>query len=356
MGGGTSKPKKIEQSELRDPLYNAEASAAQQPISEDLTKYAAGDAPAADTTEADILGPEPSMRELSAVGVSMSFAPPGGGDGKTIRRQSTAGGLVDSFGSLKPSDGQSMMNKVDLGKLHAALSGDELVSEAKFASTLKSLLPPADQPDAEVIKALFKAFDTDGSGEVDQKELIAGCQALCSGDENTKLRLAFSCFDKDGDGHLTPDELKLLLKGTIEPAVTALHSALDFASFGADDDQQLLEAINEEANGTAALAADNAAEGTINVVLNTKAGAATISVPSAALTAADAATGALSLDTFLSALVDGAIEKYDADKNGQIEVDEFVNFAKENPFLSVWFGHLANENKGASWKDSDLAL
>ena len=68
------------------------------------------------------------------------------------------------------------------------------------------------------------------------------------------------------------------------------------------------------------------------------------------------ATGALSLDTFLSALVDGAIEKYDADKNGQIEVDEFVNFAKENPFLSVWFGHLANENKGASWKDSDLAL
>ena len=56
------------------------------------------------------------------------------------------------------------MNKVDLGKLHAALSGDELVSEAKFANTLKSLLPPADQPDAEVIKALFKAFDTDGSG------------------------------------------------------------------------------------------------------------------------------------------------------------------------------------------------
>ena len=277
------------------------------------------------------------MRELSAVGVSMSFAAQEAAMARRLAVSLLRPGRTISFGSLKPSDGQSMMNKVDLGKLHAALSGDELVSEAKFASTLKSLLPPADQPDAEVIKALFKAFDTDGSGEVDQKELIAGCQALCSGDENTKLRLAFSCFDKDGDGHLTPDELKLLLKGTIEPAVTALHSALDFASFGADDDQQLLEAINEEANGTAALAADNAAEGTINVVLNTKAGAATISVPSAALTAADAATGALSLDTFLSALVDGAIENTTPTRMGRSRWTN-LSTAKENPFLSslVW--------------------
>ena len=170
------------------------------------------------------------MRELSAVGVSMSFAAPGGGgDGKTIRRQSTAGGLVDSFGSLKPSDGQSMMNKVDLGKLHAALSGDELVSEAKFASTLKSLLPPADQPDAEVIKALFKAFDTDGSGEVDQKELIAGCQALCGGSEADKLRLTFACFDGDGDGKLTKEEVGALLRGTVGRAVAGLAAAIDFA-------------------------------------------------------------------------------------------------------------------------------
>ena len=60
------------------------------------------------------------------------------------------------------------------------------------------------------------------SGEVDQSELVAGCQALCSGDETAKLRLAFSCFDKDGDGHLTSAKLKVLLKGTIEPGLRPL--------------------------------------------------------------------------------------------------------------------------------------
>ena len=39
-----------------------------------------------------------------------------------------------------------------------------------------------------------------------------------------------------------------------------------------------------------------------------------------------------------------------------LQVDEFVHFAKENEFLRMWFGHLAEERKGASWKDADLAL
>jgi len=291
-----------------------------------------------------------------AAGVQLSFAGPKG-DGRTIKRQSTAGGLVDNLGSLRPNDGQSVMSRVDLGALHRALQGHELVSEETFATALLSLLPGVDKPHPSIVTALFRAFDTDQSGEVDQKELIAGCQALCSGDDATKLRLAFSCFDKDGDGHITPDELKLLLRGTIEPAVSQLHAAIDFASFGADDEAcPDLAAINEEAGGAAAVVSTSDAA-TVQVELKTKAGAATISVPAAALAAASLDTSALSLDAFLSALVTDAMEKYDADKNGMIESDEFVVFARENPFLSVWFGHLtegASARDANSWKDEYL--
>lgn len=46
------------------------------------------------------------------------------------------------------------------------------------------------------------------------------------------------------------------------------------------------------------------------------------------------------------------MEKYDLDQNGSIEIDEFVSFAKENPFLSLWFGHLTDRDATkSSWKD-----
>ena len=68
-----------------------------------------------------------------------------------------------------------------------------------------------------------------------------------------------------------------------------------------------------------------------------------------AAAAADDDSGGVAL---LEALVASALEKYDADKNGTIEMDEFVLFARENPFLSVWFGHLTDASATkASWKD-----
>ena len=100
------------------------------------------------------------------------------------------------------------MHKVSFGALHEALKGQGRVTEAKFAEVLGRLLPAADAPPKEAITGLYRAFDADASGEVDEAELIAGCQKLCSGEEAVKLQLAFACFDKDGDGHLDKDELK----------------------------------------------------------------------------------------------------------------------------------------------------
>ena len=266
----------------------------------------------------DTTAPDVSPDGSAQIGLQIGFAGPDG-TGKSIVKQSTAGGLVDNFGSLSPSGGSNVMSKVDLGDLHAALAGFDVVNEAQFAGALAKLLTGVDSPPADAVGALYRAFDSDGSGEVDQKELIAGCQALCTGDEATKLRLAFSCFDKDGDGHLTADELAVLLRGTIEPAVAQLHAAIDFASFGAEDDAALVDAVNEEAGASANVGAS--ADGMLRVELKTKAGVATISVPASALSG-EADTSALSLDAFLHALCKGALDKYDVDKNGQIEMEE----------------------------------
>ena len=145
--------------------------------------------------QAELQAPVAELKDdVPASGVQLSFSAPGG-TGKSIVKQSTAGG---EFGSLLPS--QQVMSGVSLGALHDALKGEEQVSEAKFAEVLKSLLAGAQSPPAEAVSALYRAFDVDGSGGVDEKELIAGCQALCAGDETQKLKLAFACFDKDGDG------------------------------------------------------------------------------------------------------------------------------------------------------------
>ena len=298
---------------------------------------AAEDDAAADATDVD----------ATSSGFSISFSPMPGtstGTGKTIVKSATAGGVVDQAGSIRATQGQAL-SSIDLGALHESLQGSATISEAKFGECIKGLLPAAEAPSDDTIAALFKAFDADNSGEVDQAELIAGCQALCSGDDSTKLRLAFKCFDADGDGHLDASELKVLLKGTIEPAVSALHGAIEFAAFGADEDG-LVEAINDEAGGGAKLSQENVAEGMTRVELKTKVGVATIVVPLTALSdeAAGTSGGSLSLDAFLTALVDGAMAKYDADSSGTIEADEFVAFAHENEFLKTWFGHLADAN------------
>ena len=60
-------------------------------------------------------------------------------------------------------------------------------------------------------KELFKMADTDHSGYIDYSEWIAATinKKKILSDEN--LKAAFKMFDVDGDGAISPDELKIIL-------------------------------------------------------------------------------------------------------------------------------------------------
>ena len=258
--------------------------------------------------------------------------------------------IVHSGGSsvTKSNNGAAALQGVSLGALHKALDGEASVSLPQLEAAVKKLLPAGQAPPPEVFAALFRAWDTDGSGLVDKGELVAGCQALCAGDEKEKLRLAFSCFDADGDGHLTQLEVAKLLRGSIASSVTALHAGFEFAGEGAD-----LTELEDEA-GAAGASLEEQPDGTIRVTLTTAVGPATITVPRAALD--DCSSAQLSADAFVEQLVQTAISLHDTDGNATIEADEFLGFVRGNAFLSVWFGFLADgPEKTSSWRDAHLA-
>ena len=290
------------------------------------------------------------IRTQGGVQVALSEA---GATARSSIVQPTSPALLSADGALL--DGSpAWMAAVDLGELHTALqgSGDDAIDEAGFCEVVGNLLSAAQRPPTATIMALFRAFDVDNSGSISQAELIAGCQAMCGGGSTEKMRLAFRLFDKDGDGHITAGELKLLLRGTIAPAVSSLHAAIDFAAIeeGGED----LRAIATEAGNAASLA--EAAGGKVRVELQTKAGLAALLVPKDALNpdAIGQAGSALSLDAFLEAIVAQGMADYDTDGSATLEESEFVALAGTNNFLRSWFGRLTEKASTArthSWKD-----
>ncbi|XP_045418126.1 calcineurin subunit B type 2 [Lemur catta] len=64
-----------------------------------------------------------------------------------------------------------------------------------------------------LVQRVVDIFDTDGNGEVDLQEFIRGTsQFSVKGDEEQKLRFAFSVYDIDKDGYISNGELFQVLK------------------------------------------------------------------------------------------------------------------------------------------------
>ena len=93
-------------------------------------------------------------------------APHGGRAARSSIIHASGGGLAGSKTAAK-----TPLQSVTFGALHGRLRGKGAVTLDAFADAVASLLPAPDRPEREVIDALFKAFDTDGNGSLDE----SGC-------------------------------------------------------------------------------------------------------------------------------------------------------------------------------------
>jgi Ca2+-binding EF-hand superfamily protein len=83
-------------------------------------------------------------------------------------------------------------------------------------SGVTSLLPPSLNLDS-----LFNLLDEDGSGGVDKRELLAGLAYLLApaATDEIRLSLTFHAYDTNGDGVLSPEELRVMLNAYGVPAM-----------------------------------------------------------------------------------------------------------------------------------------
>ncbi|XP_049632080.1 calcineurin subunit B type 2 [Suncus etruscus] len=64
-----------------------------------------------------------------------------------------------------------------------------------------------------LVKRVIDIFDVDGNGEVDFQEFIQGTSQFCvKGEEEQKMKFAFSIYDLDNDGYISNGELFQVLK------------------------------------------------------------------------------------------------------------------------------------------------
>ena len=61
-------------------------------------------------------------------------------------------------------------------------------------------------------KKVFKAFDLDGSGEIDFQEFVLCLWNFCSCTKDALYRLSFELYDLDRSGYLDEREMRKILR------------------------------------------------------------------------------------------------------------------------------------------------
>jgi calcium-dependent protein kinase len=88
---------------------------------------------------------------------------------------------------------------------------------------------------SEQVDQMFAAVDVDGSGEIDYSEFVMATMNEKDLITNEKLKAAFKIFDKDGNGHIGPDEIYRVLGGS--------------DVFSQEKIEQLIDEVDENSDG-----------------------------------------------------------------------------------------------------------
>jgi Ca2+-binding EF-hand superfamily protein len=107
---------------------------------------------------------------------------------------------------------KAAMNEAEIEQLWKAFSvfdadGSGAISVEELGSVMRSL---GQSPNPTELRDLIKEVDLDRSGSIDFAEF----QTLMisrQGDHQSRLKLAFSVFDKDNSGRITADEMRSVM-------------------------------------------------------------------------------------------------------------------------------------------------
>eukprot|EP00808_Paulinella_micropora_P012134 g12520.t1 len=87
---------------------------------------------------------------------------------------------------------------------------------------------------------LFRVFDRDGNGVIDENEFMTGLAVYLKGTTEEKIRLLFRMYDLRGDQAVNKDELRTMLLTLVTPATSYLSST---------SSAHLMELIQNQNNG-----------------------------------------------------------------------------------------------------------
>jgi len=106
----------------------------------------------------------------------------------------------------------SQMSEKEIGDLidifnKLDTNGDGEISIEEFRSGLQTLNGKA----ADEVKSVFEKLDADKNGSINYTEFIAATMSQSMYLKEEKIYQAFKMFDKDGNGRITPEEIKAVL-------------------------------------------------------------------------------------------------------------------------------------------------